>query len=261
MVTAYLLGQTVVTPLFGKLGDLYGRKGVMQSAIVIFLAGSMLCGIASNMTQLIAYRALQGLGGGGLLVTTQAIVGDIVAMLVLAVTLPARTERVRHAIDYTGAALLACRAERDRARRRPGRNDVHLGIALHARARRDRHRVGDRQDPGSDPGALGRSYHIDDAKVDGAIEQLTSRGLIAARQGENGQALGFGVTRAGCEVLGRLIAVRRTHLAEAAAEWRANGAPDVAEVREVARELVPDARASVNAGDATDAASRTRSTG
>src|SRR5687768_16261829 len=75
VVTAYLLAQTVVTPLYGKLGDLYGRKGVMQSAIVLFLAGSALCGISQNMTQLILFRAVQGLGGGGLMVTTQAIVG------------------------------------------------------------------------------------------------------------------------------------------------------------------------------------------
>ena len=78
VVTAYLLAQTVVTPLYGKLGDLYGRKGVMQSAIVLVLAGSALCGSSQNMTQLIIYRAIQGLGGGGLMVTTQAIVGDIV---------------------------------------------------------------------------------------------------------------------------------------------------------------------------------------
>src|ERR687889_1485007 len=55
VVTAYLLAQTVVTPLYGKLGDLYGRKGVMQGAIVLFLAGSALCGIAQTMTQLIAF--------------------------------------------------------------------------------------------------------------------------------------------------------------------------------------------------------------
>src|SRR3954462_7328677 len=78
VVTAYLLAQTVVTPLYGKLGDLYGRKGVMQSAIVLFLAGSVLCGFSQNMMQLIIYRAIQGLGGGALMVTTQAIVGDIV---------------------------------------------------------------------------------------------------------------------------------------------------------------------------------------
>ncbi len=156
VVTAYLLAQTVVTPLYGKLGDLYGRKGVLQSAIVIFLIGSALCGMSQNMTQLIIFRAIQGLGGGGLTVTTQAVVGDIVpprergryqgifgavfglssiagplvggyftthlswrwifyvnlplgllALVVLAITLPATSNRKRHAIDYAGAGLLA----------------------------------------------------------------------------------------------------------------------------------------------------------
>ena len=78
VVTAYLLAQTVVTPVYGKLGDLYGRKIVLQSAIVLFLAGSVLCGLSQNMTQLIVFRAIQGLGGGGLAVTTMAVVGDIV---------------------------------------------------------------------------------------------------------------------------------------------------------------------------------------
>jgi EmrB/QacA subfamily drug resistance transporter len=77
-VTAYLLASTVVGPLYGKLGDLYGRKGVLQVAIVIFLVGSALCGISQNMTELIAFRALQGLGAGGLIVVTIAVVGDIV---------------------------------------------------------------------------------------------------------------------------------------------------------------------------------------
>jgi EmrB/QacA subfamily drug resistance transporter len=79
VVTAYLLASTVVGPLYGKLGDLYGRKIVLQSAIVIFLVGSALCGISQSMTQLIVFRALQGLGGGGLLVVTIAAVGDIIA--------------------------------------------------------------------------------------------------------------------------------------------------------------------------------------
>ncbi|MFL5469149.1 MAG: DHA2 family efflux MFS transporter permease subunit, partial [Gemmatimonadaceae bacterium] len=78
VVTAYLLAQTIVTPLYGKLGDLYGRKPVLQSGIVIFLLGSALCGMSRSMTQLIAFRALQGFGGGGLAVSTQAIVGDLV---------------------------------------------------------------------------------------------------------------------------------------------------------------------------------------
>jgi EmrB/QacA subfamily drug resistance transporter len=78
VVTAYLLASTVVTPLYGKLGDLYGRKTLLQGAIVIFLVGSALCGIAQNMTELIAFRAVQGLGGGGLIVTTIAVVGDII---------------------------------------------------------------------------------------------------------------------------------------------------------------------------------------
>src|SRR5438046_3597566 len=79
VVTAYLLSSTVTGPIYGKLGDLYGRKIVLQSAIVLFLVGSALCGVSQSMFQLILFRAVQGLGGGGLNVTTQAVVGDIVA--------------------------------------------------------------------------------------------------------------------------------------------------------------------------------------
>jgi EmrB/QacA subfamily drug resistance transporter len=156
VVTAYLLAQTVVTPLYGMLGDIYGRKRVLQVGIVLFLLGSELCGMSQTMTQLILFRAIQGLGGGGLMVTSQAVVGDIVAprergryqgifgavfaaasiagplvggyftthlswrwifyinipfgmiaLAVLAATVPARGSRVRHSIDYVGAALLA----------------------------------------------------------------------------------------------------------------------------------------------------------
>ena len=78
VVTAYMLAATAATPLWGKLGDQYGRKKLFQAAIVIFLIGSALCGIAQNMPQLIAFRAVQGLGGGGLMVLSMAIVGDLV---------------------------------------------------------------------------------------------------------------------------------------------------------------------------------------
>ena len=73
VVTAYLLTSTIAGPIYGKLGDLYGRKLVLQIAIIIFLGGSALCGLADSMTSLIAYRAIQGLGAGGLIVTTIAV--------------------------------------------------------------------------------------------------------------------------------------------------------------------------------------------
>jgi EmrB/QacA subfamily drug resistance transporter len=78
VVTSYLLASTVSTPLWGKLGDLYGRKRFFQAAIVIFLIGSALSGLSQNLNELIAFRALQGLGAGGLIVGAQAIIGDIV---------------------------------------------------------------------------------------------------------------------------------------------------------------------------------------
>jgi hypothetical protein len=78
VVTAYLLTSTVASPLYGKLGDLYGRKIVLQAAIVIFLVGSALCGIAQGMTELIAFRAVQGLGAGGLIVISIAVIGDVI---------------------------------------------------------------------------------------------------------------------------------------------------------------------------------------
>ncbi len=78
IVVAYLLAATVSTPLWGKLGDQYGRKVFFQAAILIFLVGSVLSGLSQTMIELIAFRAIQGLGGGGLIVGAQAIVGDVV---------------------------------------------------------------------------------------------------------------------------------------------------------------------------------------
>jgi EmrB/QacA subfamily drug resistance transporter len=78
VVTAYLLASTIVSPLYGKFGDVHGRKIILQVAVVTFLIGSALCGLAQTMLQLIFFRGLQGLGGGGLIVTTIAIIGDLV---------------------------------------------------------------------------------------------------------------------------------------------------------------------------------------
>jgi EmrB/QacA subfamily drug resistance transporter len=78
VVTSYLLAATVSTPLYGKLGDMIGRKPVFLAAILIFLAGSMLAGLSQSMAELIGFRALQGIGAGGLMVGAQAIIADIV---------------------------------------------------------------------------------------------------------------------------------------------------------------------------------------
>lgn len=156
VVTAYLLASTIVVPLYGKFGDLFGRKIVLQTAIVLFLLGSVLCGVAQNMTQLVLLRALQGLGGGGLMVVTMAAIGDIIppadrgryqgmfggvfglatvvgpliggflvehlswrwifyinlplgiiALLVIGTAFKPHIVRVKHEIDYMGAAFLA----------------------------------------------------------------------------------------------------------------------------------------------------------
>ncbi|MBD8065058.1 MFS transporter [Devosia sp. PTR5] len=78
VVIAYLLSSTVVAPIYGKLGDLFGRKVVLQSAIVIFLVGALLSALASTMTFLVVARAIQGLGGGGLMVVAMTVVADII---------------------------------------------------------------------------------------------------------------------------------------------------------------------------------------
>jgi EmrB/QacA subfamily drug resistance transporter len=79
VVTAYVLASTITTPLYGKMGDLYGRKRLLIAAIVIFLVGSALSGLSHSMDQLIAFRALQGLGAGGLMVGAIATIGDLVS--------------------------------------------------------------------------------------------------------------------------------------------------------------------------------------
>lgn len=78
LVTAYLLGQVVSMPLYGKLGDLFGRKRMLQAALTVFLVGTALAGFAWSMNTLIVFRAVQGLGSGGLIVTAQGIIGDVV---------------------------------------------------------------------------------------------------------------------------------------------------------------------------------------
>ena len=159
VVTAYVLASTITTPLYGKLGDLYGRKRLLMFAVVLFLIGSALSGLSASMDQLIAFRALQGLGAGGLMVGAIATIGDLVsprergqymgymmaammlamiagplvggyitdslswrwifyinmpvggaALLYLAVTLHIPRRKVRHQIDYLGAAVLAVAA-------------------------------------------------------------------------------------------------------------------------------------------------------
>ena len=79
VITAYMLAMTIGLPIYGKLGDLFGRKGIFQFAIVVFLVGSFLSGLSQDITQLIIFRALQGIGGGGLMISAQAIIGDIVS--------------------------------------------------------------------------------------------------------------------------------------------------------------------------------------
>lgn len=80
VVTSYLLASTIATAIVGKLGDLFGRKVIFGSAVLFFLAGSILCGIASSMEMLVAARALQGIGGGALMVTATALIGEVIPL-------------------------------------------------------------------------------------------------------------------------------------------------------------------------------------
>lgn len=97
VVSAYLLAMTVSTPIFGKLGDLFGRRRLLAIAISIFVLASLLCGFAQSMPQLVAARALQGIGAGGLLAIIQALIGDLIA--------PA--ERGRYQAWFSGMFALA----------------------------------------------------------------------------------------------------------------------------------------------------------
>ena len=80
VVTSYLLASTIATAIVGKLGDLFGRKAVFQAAVVFFLLGSVLCGLSGSMTMLVASRALQGIGGGAILVTAMAVIGEVIPL-------------------------------------------------------------------------------------------------------------------------------------------------------------------------------------
>ncbi|MYW01193.1 MDR family MFS transporter [Streptomyces sp. SID3343] len=100
VTTAYTLATAVSIPLYGKLGDMHGRKRLFQFAIVLFLVGSMLCGIAQSMGTLIAFRAIQGLGAGGLMSNAQAIIGDLVP--------PAERGRYQGFIASTVALTTVC---------------------------------------------------------------------------------------------------------------------------------------------------------
>src|ERR1700759_951185 len=80
VVTSYLLASTIVTAIVGKLGDLFGRKAVFQASVVFFLVGSVLCGLSGSMTMLVASRALQGIGGGAIMVTAMAGIGEVIPL-------------------------------------------------------------------------------------------------------------------------------------------------------------------------------------
>src|ERR1700733_13867977 len=79
VVTAFMVASTMTTPLYGKLSDIFGRKPAFFTSILIFLLGSALCGLSHSMTELIVFRAMQGLGAGGLITLSQTVVGDLVS--------------------------------------------------------------------------------------------------------------------------------------------------------------------------------------
>src|SRR5689334_15953360 len=80
VVTSYLLASTIATAIVGKLGDLFGRKAVFCASVLFFLLGSVLCGLAGSMTMLVAARALQGIGGGAIMVTAMAVIGEVIPL-------------------------------------------------------------------------------------------------------------------------------------------------------------------------------------
>ena len=110
VVTAYLLTGTAVTPLYGKLSDIHGRRVMMLTAIGLFVLGSLACALAPSMTALVFARALQGLGGGGLMALSQTIIADIVSP----------RERGRYQ-GYIGAVFALVLGRRAGARRLPDR--------------------------------------------------------------------------------------------------------------------------------------------
>src|SRR5215213_10118350 len=144
VVTAYLVAETVSMPLYGKLGDVIGRKPVLMGAITLFLTGSALCGLSTSMLELSLFRALQGLGAGGLIVTAMAVLADLVpprerarymsgiggvfavasvagpllgglpvdaaALAVIVTQLPRADAAARKPVDVAGAALLTVAA-------------------------------------------------------------------------------------------------------------------------------------------------------
>ena len=147
VVTSYLLTSTISTPLWGKLGDLFGRKKLFQVSIVIFLVGSALSGLSHSMLELILFRALQGVGAGGLIVGSQAIMGDVISP----------RQRGRY-MGYFGAVFASTSVIGPSARRdlHPG-PELALGL-LHQRPRRHRRPLRHRQRP-PHPGQADRARH------------------------------------------------------------------------------------------------------